>query len=699
MDHHFLTSMLAILTLLLISSLVYMLSKKSKLPYTVLLVVAWLMLFPLTKIPLLHFLLDFKLTPEMLFFVFLPVLIFESGYNMWYRQLLKNWKSIGVLAIFWLLISTFLIGYGLYFVLNFMWIPIPLEITMLFWSIISSTDPVAVLSLFKQFWAPRRLVLIFEGESLFNDWTALALFLVMLTVIKSWVITTSTLWNWMVMFLCMLFGWIIFGSLMWFGFSKFIEKVKWNENLEIAFTMLVAHLTFILSELISEFVKIWNFEVKISWVIATALASIVVWNYWRYKISHKVEEYMENFWWFVAFVANSLVFLLMWVMFFSLKINFIDFILPIFFTILVVIIARWISVYLPINVLNTTKLEEKIPASWQHLLAWWSLRGALALMMVLMIPDDFTISSWTLSYSIKEFLLAITIWSIMFTLFIKAPSIWYLVKKLKINKLHDVEHFQKHESMILVYRETLDKIELINSKWHLSKDEYESLNSKYTKKLNHEIEEFKKLLNSSKNSKSLVFKALSLHALWIEKQYLKDLYRKNEVDEYIFKYMLLKIDRQIERIESWNPQLKWDTLQEDLWFIDKFLSKIYSKKDDYIYEYMKNRTKYIISSKVIEELEKLKNLAFQSKVESFKEVISLYDKFNKLSKEKMDSIYNKHSNLIKTLDVRLVNKSLLKLEEKTLKTLYEKEFITPKLYVDFSEMIEHKITRDVKVFN
>lgn len=109
---------------------------------------------------------------------------------------------------------------------------------------------------------------------------------------------------------------------------------------------------------------------------------------------------------------------------------------------------------MPINILNFTKLEEKIPSNWQHLLAWWSLRWALALMMVLMIPDNFTISSWTLSYSIKEFLLAITIWSIMFTLFIKAPSIWFFVKKLKINSLHDIEHFQEHESMILVYKET-----------------------------------------------------------------------------------------------------------------------------------------------------------------------------------------------------------------------------------------------------
>jgi len=113
---------------------------------------------------------------------------------------------------------------------------------------------------------------------------------------------------------------------------------------------------------------------------------------------------------------------------------------------------------------------------------------------------------------------------------------------------------------------------------------------------------------------------------------------------------------------------------------------------------MKNRTKYIISSKVIDELKKLKNLAFQNKVESFEDIISLYNKFNKLSKEKMNTLHEKHSKNIDILDVRLVNKALLKLEEKTIKLLFEKEFVTPKLYVDFMDTIEHKISRDVKIF-
>lgn len=66
-----------------------------------------------------------------------------------------------------------------------MGIDIPLEVSFLFGALISATDPVAVLALFKELGAPKRLTLIFEGESLFNDGTALALFLVALAAVMA----------------------------------------------------------------------------------------------------------------------------------------------------------------------------------------------------------------------------------------------------------------------------------------------------------------------------------------------------------------------------------------------------------------------------------------------------------------------------------------------------------------------------------
>lgn len=97
-DINFMSQTLSALTLLAISCFSYILSKKINFPYTVLLLLVGILLIPISKIPFFSFIDDFTLTPDILFFVFLPVLLFESAYNIKYRHLISNWKSISLLA-------------------------------------------------------------------------------------------------------------------------------------------------------------------------------------------------------------------------------------------------------------------------------------------------------------------------------------------------------------------------------------------------------------------------------------------------------------------------------------------------------------------------------------------------------------------------------------------------------------------------
>lgn len=710
MEVTFLSATLSLFFLLTISVFTYILSKKINFPYTVLLLIVWLFLIPLSKIPFLSFINDFNLTPNILFYVFLPILIFESAYNINYRQIIKNWKSISWLAIFWLLISAILIALWMYFIFPLLGFKIPFLVCLLFWSLISATDPVAVLAIFKSIWAPRRLTLIFEWESLFNDWTSLALFLVVLWIILSWNITPTTYIKWFWSFASMMIGWILFWSLTWVLFSKVIWKIKNNEMVEITLTMILAHLTFILSEFISEYVNIFWFELKISWVIATSVAWIIIWNYWRYKISPKVEAHMNKFWEFFAFIANSLVFILMWLILSHIKVDFVPFIIPIFVVILIVVISRAISVYTPFWVINKFKMEENIPASWQHLLSWWSLRWALALMMVLMIPWTWEVWYdkilefqksvwWTFDFDIKEFLTVITISSIMFTLFVKATTIWFMMKKFLITKLHELEEFEYQEWKILAYLKMLEKLDSLYHKNYLTITEVNNLKLKYESELKEATENLKKLIESKwfENWNELIRRALSLHALWIEKQYLKDLYTYNEIEEKNFKYILNKINRQIERLETGKPQLKdiaEDVIEKDLF--QKIVYFFQEKNDTFIDVYVTNRTKAIITRKVIKELKKLSNIDFGFDKSMFDEIISLYEKFNKVANEKKDMIFEKHKTEISFIEWKLADKSLLKLEENVIKDLFNKEIITPKLYIKFTEEIEAWILKDIK---
>ena len=449
---------LSLFSYLLISMGVYFVAKMLKIPYTVLLVITGVLLIPIANLTGLDFLSQFSLTSDMLFFVFLPVLIFESAYNIKLSTLKENTLVITTLSVVSFLLSTFFIGGVGTIAMQMIGFDVPFMLMLLFGTIISATDPVAVLALFKDFGAPRRLAMIFEGESLFNDATAFALFLILLDIIQNGYNGSSTLLEAGLSFFVMLVGGVLFGILFGGMFSKVIERIKNNEKVELTLTMLVAHLAFIFTELISEHWFIGDFDIKISSIVATVTASMVIGNYGRYKVSPKIEAYMHKFWEYFAFVANSLVFLMMGILFANLFGNFGDFTRPLLVSVLIVSIARILSIYPVLGVMNIFAKKEKISMKWQHLLAFGDLKGALAVIMILLIPADLTIAGFSEVYTVKEFLTIMTIGYIFFTLFVKATSLGVLMEKMKINKLTPLEQIEYQESKALIYSKVLSEI-------------------------------------------------------------------------------------------------------------------------------------------------------------------------------------------------------------------------------------------------
>lgn len=695
--------------LLTISVFTYLFSKKLNFPYTVLLLIVWLILVPLSRTELFSFINHFKLTPELLFYVFLPILLFESAYNINYRQLLKNYKVISLLAIAWLIISAFVIWTLLYFALPLVGFKIPFLVCLLFWALIWSTDPVAVLSIFKELWAPRRLALIFEWESLFNDGTSLALFVVVLWIILGgWVVTPSTFGEGIWIFTMALAWWALFWTIVWTIFSEIIWKIKNNEITEITLTMVAAHITFITAELLNTMSIFW-FHLHISWIVATTFAWLILWNFGRYKISPKVEAHMNQFWELFAFIANSLVFILIWLILSYVQVDFLKFIVPVILTIVIIMFARVISVYLPIKFVNIFKIEEHVPTSYITMLSWWSLRGAISLIMVMMLPSKWdenfeklmtfqNMVGWNYDFSIKDFLMVLTIGCIMFTLLIKAVSIKPLLKKLWLAKLWKLEEFEYEEWKILTSINVLSKLNKIHEKKYFCSWEFHSLKTKYEEELNNAVENIKELIKWEWSEKwhNFIRTTLSLHALWIEKQYLKDLFAYNEIWEKSFRVILGKINRQIERLENWRTQLKINASEKsDKDIFERFYDYIIWDKISFVDEYIINRTKVIITRKVIKELNELSKIDFGFDKKLFDEIIKVYETFNNTANERMEKSFKKNPNEISVIEAKLVTKSLLKLEESVINDLFTKWIITPKIYAKFDEEIENWIFKDV----
>ncbi|MDD2766502.1 MAG: sodium:proton antiporter [Candidatus Moranbacteria bacterium] len=686
---------LALFVLIFISVGTYFFAERLHIPYTLLLVLVGTLLIPISHIPLFHFIQSFQLTPELLFFVFLPILIFESAYNMKFRDLTDNVRSISLLSIVSLLLSTFFIAFVLFFALQWIHFPVPFFVTLIFGALISATDPVAVLALFKQFGAPKRLSLIFEGESLFNDGTAIALFLIVIDIALKGFHGIESVAQGIFMFSTMVVGGIGFGLLMGFVFAKLIQKVHDNENIEITLTMLMAHLTFILSELLSRHLIIGGQHIYLSSVIATVMASMVIGNYGRCKISPRVEEYMEKFWGYFAFIANSLVFILMGLLFAGLPIHFSQFVWPIMVTVLVVMIGRALSIYPVIGFLNRTKKEEHIPLSWQHLLSWGSLRGALAVTMVLLIPNDLTLAGWEYSFSIKEFISALTIGCVYFTLLVKATSIGSMIKKMKLDQLTPLEMVEYHESRALVYAQTLEKLKDYRTKEFVDEEVYTKLNAEYSAEYETSLlvlrDDFRK------NGYSLE-SALSMYALGTEKRFLLKLFMYREISEPVYKKVLNKIEMQMARVEREEHQIQDinevfspDWFERTVSFFRDFLIPMNDRKKT-INEYHYYRAQKIIASKVLHRLHTLTEHycgVFGDDI-IVKKVIALYVQFEQDAHEKMLQSGEKMKEELRWENEKVGRRGFFKAEEHFLDEIVEREMLPQKIASMLYEEFRHK---------
>ena len=606
-----LTSALALFVLLALSSVVFFASKKLKTPYTVLLVLVGLVLVPIVNLPYLEnifgFLDDMVLTPELLFYFFLPVLIFESGFNMKIRRMLDNAWAISLFSVVSLIISALVIACGLYFILPLIGFDIPFIVALLFGAIISPTDPVAVLSIFKEAGVPRRLAMIFEGESLLNDGTAMALFLVLLSVAVEGFYGAETVALGIFDFTMMIVLGVVIGLVMAAFVSRALRFTKRNEFVTVTLLLISAHLVFITTELINH-----SGVVHVSSIIATTVAALFLGNYSRHILAPKVDEYLGKLIEHMAFVVNSLVFLMAGLLFASSGVDFAELWLPILVTVLVVAAARVVAVFAVTLPLNAAKLETPMPMGWQKLLAWGSLRGALSIIIVLLIPEDFTVPGWAFDYAPRDFLLALTIGCILATLFIKAPMIKPLMRRYGVTSSDPLK--EAHEADLAIYYLLTEKARLLSNKTRgfLNEEQFEKLCRMVDEKIEGADQKRADLVD--RHGAQLFDQSLHLAMIHREKSALRRLLLNDEVGEPTYRNIYSKLVLQEEKIEA----AQHDTIDPKICTDRKdvfdrlvfFLHGLYDRKareetlEDRLEYY---RAQMIMARKAVETIEKMQN--------------------------------------------------------------------------------------------
>ena len=386
----FLTTQTRVVEVLVVVSVVAVLARRIKLPYTVALVLAGLGLSLQTQLHL-------ELTPDLVLALFLPPLVFEAAFHLQFRDLREGIGPILALAVPGVALSTAMIG-GLLYITRVL----PLPAALLFGALISATDPVAVVATFRALGAPRRLTTLVEAESLFNDGTAIVVFRIMLGLVLAGTLSPA---QGLTDFLRVAAGGLVVGIV--FGYMTALLTGRIDDYLiETTLTTVLAYGSYLVAE-----------ELHLSGVLAVVMAGLINGNVGARRMSPSTRIVLFNFWEYVAFLANSFVFLLIGMN--VVVAELLRYLQPALIAVVAVLVARAVTVYGLGTFVHLFKRD--VSLSHLHVMVWGGLRGAVSLALALSLP-----------YAVDERrqLLAMAFGVVLFTLLAQATTIPFVLRRL-----------------------------------------------------------------------------------------------------------------------------------------------------------------------------------------------------------------------------------------------------------------------------
>lgn len=333
-----------------------------QIPYTLLLVIVGLAL-AFVDIRLVN------LSPELILEIFLPPLLFEAAWNIRWRSLKDNLIPVTLFAVLGVVISVLGVAFALS---NFTTLSI--STALLVGASLSATDPVSVVALFRELGASKRLTIVMEGESLFNDGVAVVAFLLLVGIplgIEEFSLTTT-----FIRFFTFVGLGLGIGSIIGFGISYLTQRFD-LPLVEQSLTLVSAYGTYLITE-----------ELGGSGVIGVVTVGIVLGNFGsRIGMNPRTRLIVSEFWEFLAFFVNSIVFLLIGDQInFDSLLNHIDLIIT---AIIAMLATRAIVIY---GLGAISDVVSKIKLSWKEktILWWGGLRGSVSIALALSVPAFLT---------------------------------------------------------------------------------------------------------------------------------------------------------------------------------------------------------------------------------------------------------------------------------------------------------------------
>ncbi len=507
------------LWLLIIAAAVAMFTKYIRLPYTIALVVVGIAMGALDLLP------RMLLTPELVFHIFLPILLFEAAFNIDLLDLQRNVKPIAILALPGLLVATTVTAAVTYIGLR-LWNGISdysWGHGLLFGAIVAATDPISVLALFKELGVTRRLSLIVEGESIFNDGVAVVLFGVLLGVVQGGDINILAAIR---QFVVSVIGGGGIGVLLGLAMAKVMSLVD-DHLIEITLTTVLAFSAYLLAE-----------HLHVSGVMAVIGAGLMTGNYsTRLAMSPTTRISVSDFWEYAAFAVNSVLFLMI-----GIEVKVVDF-GPLWIAVIVAVAAmicgRAAAVLFSAPLIG--RIDEALPKSWQGVLLWGGIRGAICMVLALSLPKDLPL---------RQLLMAMIFAVVIFTLLVQGLSIKTLLHKLGLIRLAPQEKYEAGKGEVYALGRAQSELKQMVGRGILSQHNYEVLAPRLHDRLNQLHADLDKVAADHQDAVAEELSRAEERLLHAEKDGIKEAYLAGIISERVMKKLLKGVDNKLHGLRT-----------------------------------------------------------------------------------------------------------------------------------------------------
>jgi len=455
------------------------LSERLRLPFTVILaivgaVIGALALYVLssdmasTLNPVLRRFLELPIRSNVFLYVLLPTLLFQVALMVNARRMLDDWVPILVMAVGAVVVATVVIGYALspFTSLSF-------AACLLIGAIVSTTDPSAVVSIFRNIAAPQRLTRIVEGESLLNDAAAIALFGFFLTFVMSGVPDPS-LQDALVIFPWLVFGGIGLGLILARLTVAVMALIPTFPRAQVSISVALPYLTYIIAE---QFLST-------SGVIAVVVAGLTLNLTGPGRLTPMSWTYLREVWEVLAYWAGALIFILAALLIprlmGDLRLNDLYLIGVI---ILAAFVARAIILWGMLPALSFMRLSPQVEPAYRAAILWGGLRGAVTLALALAVTENALVPP-----AIKREVGILATGFTLFTLLVQGTTLRWVIARLGLDRLPRLDQALSHQVIAVALQNVREEIAETARDFKLPQEVIRSEAKRFAERLDSAVE-------------------------------------------------------------------------------------------------------------------------------------------------------------------------------------------------------------------